>query len=112
MNNKLEKLLDNTSWEILKILQKIIQQLMKIQHLFIILFLLSQYFSNAQINKIDSIINALHDNNQFDGTILVAHQNKVVYQKAIGTANRSWNIPISMKQGLMDIRRLPVNKVY
>ena len=34
-----------------------------------------------------------HDYNMFDGAVLVAEQNKVIYKAAFGFANHEWNIP-------------------
>lgn len=50
-------------------------------------------FTQSKKQKIDSIMNAYHGFNMFDGSVLVAEQGKVVYQNAFGMANREWNIP-------------------
>jgi len=43
--------------------------------------------------KIDELIAACHDNGIVNGAILVAEKGRVIYRKAIGTANMEWDIP-------------------
>lgn len=47
---------------------------------------------NNAISKIDSLIQSEHQNNRFDGTIVIGTKDKILYQKAIGIANRTWDI--------------------
>lgn len=42
--------------------------------------------------KIDRLMNAYSQNGQFNGTILVKKDNRTVYERAFGLANREWNI--------------------
>jgi CubicO group peptidase (beta-lactamase class C family) len=45
---------------------------------------------NAQ--KIDRLVKQYHDYGQFNGSILVAENGKVIYKKGFGMANMEWNI--------------------
>lgn len=47
-------------------------------------------------SQLDSLITHEHDSNRFDGTIVVGTQDTVLFQKAIGTADRVWDIPMHM----------------
>lgn len=44
-------------------------------------------------SKIDSLVSLYHKYGQFNGSVLVADNGKVVYQKGLGLANMEWNIP-------------------
>ena len=46
---------------------------------------------------LDSLIMSWHDRGKFDGVILVGTGDSVVYEKAIGTADRSWNQPMALQ---------------
>jgi CubicO group peptidase (beta-lactamase class C family) len=43
--------------------------------------------------KIDNLVSLYHKYGQFNGSVLVADNGKVVYQKGLGLANMEWNIP-------------------
>ena len=43
--------------------------------------------------KIDSLMNLYHNNNEFHGTVLVAKKGNIIYQKGFGYANIEWGIP-------------------
>jgi len=43
--------------------------------------------------KIDALVTACHDNGLLNGSILVAEKGRILYQKAVGTANVEWDIP-------------------
>ena len=43
--------------------------------------------------EIDKFLSACHDNGLVNGAILVAEKGRVIYRKAIGTANMEWDIP-------------------
>lgn len=45
--------------------------------------------------KIDSLILSENVNNHFDGTVVIGSKDQILYQKAIGKANRTWDIPVS-----------------
>jgi CubicO group peptidase (beta-lactamase class C family) len=51
--------------------------------------------SSAQqnIQKIDALLKQYHDYGQFNGSILVAENGKVIYKKGFGMANMEWAIP-------------------
>jgi hypothetical protein len=48
---------------------------------------------------IDTLVNYMHDKYQFDGVVLVADSNLVIYKKAFGLANRDWNIENTVDLG-------------
>lgn len=51
---------------------------------------------SALPDKIDQLVSAYSQQGEygkFNGSILVAHQGKVVYKKGVGLANREWNMP-------------------
>ncbi len=52
-----------------------------------------QAFSQDIVSKIDALIQAYNDLGQFNGSVLVAKNGKVIYKKGFGLANREWNIP-------------------
>ena len=45
--------------------------------------------------KVDSLIISENVNNHFDGTILIGSKDEVLYQNALGKANRTWDINMS-----------------
>jgi len=57
----------------------------------ILLPCLPLYSRNAP-EKIDALMNALYKNGQFNGTILVKKNRTVIYERAFGLADRSWDI--------------------
>jgi CubicO group peptidase (beta-lactamase class C family) len=52
--------------------------------------------NQSVIDSIDSLLLSEYQNNRFDGTITIGSQDEILYQKAFGTANRSWDIPMSL----------------
>src|SRR5260221_11367738 len=61
---------------------------------FFLILIFSHLASSAQ-NKaytIDSILNYMHKKYFFDGVVLVAKKDSIIYKKAFGLANRDWNI--------------------
>jgi CubicO group peptidase (beta-lactamase class C family) len=50
-------------------------------------------FAQQNVRKIDELLKQYHDYGQFNGSILVAENGKVVYKKGFGMANMEWNIP-------------------
>ena len=50
---------------------------------------LSQY----KVSKIDELMSTVYENGQFNGSVLVAQEGKVIYKKGFGFANMEWNIP-------------------
>ena len=55
----------------------------------------SQYVALAQdhVAKIQELLTVAHKYRQFNGTVLVAENGKVVYKGAFGAANMEWNLP-------------------
>ena len=49
--------------------------------------------AQSKANKIDNLLSLYHKYGQFNGSVLVADNGKVVYQKGLGLANMEWNIP-------------------
>ena len=60
----------------------------------LIIITYSQQISFAQNTtlQVDSLWNYMHNKYYFDGVVLVADGNSIIYQKAFGLANRDWNI--------------------
>jgi CubicO group peptidase (beta-lactamase class C family) len=50
-------------------------------------------FAQQNVRKIDELLKQYHDYGQFNGSILVAENGKVIYKKGFGMANMEWNIP-------------------
>jgi CubicO group peptidase (beta-lactamase class C family) len=50
-------------------------------------------FSQDKASKIDELMKVFHDYGQFNGTVLVAEEGKVIFKKGYGLANMEWNIP-------------------
>jgi CubicO group peptidase (beta-lactamase class C family) len=48
--------------------------------------------SNNAPKKIDGLMQSLYENGQFNGTILVKKDNKILYERAFGLADRQWDI--------------------
>lgn len=62
--------------------------------LFIITFItVGNAFAQQKVKKIDQLVKQFHDYEQFNGSILVAENGKVIYKKGFGMANMEWNIP-------------------
>lgn len=49
--------------------------------------------AQSKTEKIDQLMSRYSQYNQFNGTVLVAEQGKVIYKKGFGMANMEWNIP-------------------
>jgi len=61
----------------------------------VFLLLSVQIHADAQnnVDKIDALIQAYNDLGEFNGSVLVAENGRVIYKKGFGLANREWNIP-------------------
>jgi CubicO group peptidase (beta-lactamase class C family) len=59
-----------------------------------LILIFSHLLSSAQnkTNAIDSVLNYMHGKYFFDGVVLVAKKDSVMYKKAFGLANRDWKI--------------------
>lgn len=53
----------------------------------------SMAFSQDKAKQIDELMRRYVDNGQFNGTVLVADNGKVIFKKGYGLANMEWNIP-------------------
>ncbi|HEX8398794.1 MAG TPA: serine hydrolase [Pyrinomonadaceae bacterium] len=49
--------------------------------------------AQQNVQKIDVLLKQHHDYGQFNGSILVAENGKIIYKKGFGMANIEWNIP-------------------
>ena len=52
--------------------------------------------TNKLASRLDSLITQEHDANRFDGTIVVGTQDSILFTKAIGIADRVWDIPLQL----------------
>jgi len=65
-----------------------------------IFFLLASLVANAQKNYsslLDNYMKAQANVNEFSGAVLVAKNDKIIYEKAFGLANREWNVPNTLQ---------------
>jgi CubicO group peptidase (beta-lactamase class C family) len=53
----------------------------------------SMVFAQDKAKQIDDLIRRYVDNGQFNGTVLVVENGKVIFKKGYGLANMEWNIP-------------------
>jgi len=49
--------------------------------------------ANDHARKIDELIRVYHQDERFNGTVLVAENGEIIYSKGWGMANKEWNIP-------------------
>jgi CubicO group peptidase (beta-lactamase class C family) len=49
--------------------------------------------ANGHADRIDELVRAYHQDDRFNGTVLVAEGGEVIYKKGWGMANKEWNIP-------------------
>ena len=72
---------------------------MKIAKLFILFIAAfitaANTFGQQNVKKIDELMKQYYDYGQFNGSILVAENGKVIYKKGFGMANMEWAIPNS-----------------
>jgi CubicO group peptidase (beta-lactamase class C family) len=52
-------------------------------------------YANERGDKVDALMSAYNRLEKFDGAVLVAEDNKIVFKKGYGFANREWKIPNS-----------------
>src|ERR1051325_6793319 len=53
----------------------------------------SMAFALDKAKQIDDLMRRYVDNGQFNGTVLVAENGKVIFKKGYGLANMEWNTP-------------------
>lgn len=60
-----------------------------------LVFFVFQNFAAAQDKsaKIDELMKLYHSYGQFNGSVLVAENGRVIYKKGFGLANMEWNVP-------------------
>lgn len=51
---------------------------------------------NPVIAQLDSLIDSEHGSNRFDGTIVIGNNDSIIFSKAIGSANRVWDVPLQL----------------
>jgi CubicO group peptidase (beta-lactamase class C family) len=68
------------------------------KQIFIVTLLFQIFNLNAQnpAEKIDRLMNAYYMNGVFNGAVLVSQQDKVIYKKAFGIADREWDIRVTI----------------
>ena len=65
-----------------------------------IFFLLASLVANAQKNYsslLDNYMKAQANVKEFSGAVLVAKNDKIIYEKAFGLANKEWNVPNTLQ---------------
>lgn len=61
--------------------------------LFAIFFLNAALFAQDKAAKIDQLLQKAYENQQFNGSALVAEKGKIIFKKGYGYANFDWKIP-------------------
>lgn len=64
--------------------------------LFYFVFAGSVYKCQSINQNIDELIDSYYSEGLFNGAVLVAKHNSVLYKKALGIANREWDVPMSV----------------
>ncbi len=65
----------------------------KLLALFIVAFMTAtNAFAQQNVQKIDALLKQYYDYGQFNGSVLVAENGKVIYKKGLGMANMEWAI--------------------
>jgi CubicO group peptidase (beta-lactamase class C family) len=66
----------------------------KLFTLFIVVFITAtNAFAQQNAQKIDNLLKQYYDYGQLNGTVLVADNGKIIYEKGFGMANMEWAIP-------------------
>lgn len=70
---------------------------MKTKKLFVLFIIalvsVTSVIAQDKVQKIDELLKTYQDYGQFNGTVLVAENGKVIYKKGFGMANMEWGIP-------------------
>ena len=61
--------------------------------IFIFLTTISLSFGQSKTEQLDKLLNTFTEYGQFNGSVLVAQEGKVIYKKGFGYANMEWDIP-------------------
>lgn len=64
---------------------------------------------NERVEELDSLMNVFHEYNLFNGVILVAEEDEIIYQSAFGSSNFEWGIP---NQTNTRFKMASITKVY
>lgn len=68
-------------------------RVLKITALSLLLILTTYSFAQTKSEKIDELMSKYAEYGQFNGTVLVAEQGKIIFKKGFGLANMEWDIP-------------------
>jgi CubicO group peptidase (beta-lactamase class C family) len=58
-----------------------------------VLFIQTSALAQNKVRKIDELMSLYNKYGQFNGSVLVADNGKVIYKRGLGLANMEWNIP-------------------
>jgi len=61
-------------------------------YILILIVFQNSIFAESKIEKIDQFITHYAKNGFLNGTVLIAENGKVIYEKAYGIANKEWNV--------------------
>lgn len=61
----------------------------------VLLFFSTTVFAQTHTQKLDSLFNALYNQKQFHGNVLIAKKGEIVYQKSFGLSNESTKEPLN-----------------
>ena len=50
-------------------------------------------FAQTKVEQIEELLSTYNEYGQFNGSVLVSDQGKVIYKKGFGMANMEWDIP-------------------
>lgn len=64
---------------------------------FIVLFCTHVHAQQSLAKKIDQLLGGYQQKGQFDGSVLLAKNENVIYQNQFGWANRQFNVPITLQ---------------
>lgn len=53
-------------------------------------------FESNNLKEVDSLINALHAKDHFDGSLVIGNKSGIIYSNSIGIAQREWSVPIEV----------------
>ena len=59
----------------------------------VLVILTSAALGQDKVSKIDELVKSYHGLGQFNGTVLVAENGRVIYKKGFGYANMEWKVP-------------------
>lgn len=57
------------------------------------LFFFSTVYGQNKVDKINELMNTYHEYEQFNGSVLVSENGKIIFKKGLGLANMEWDLP-------------------